>query len=189
MKARLCTTTPSRKQRVASLCVLSCIFLTASALSTPARAVDGCKVLLCMAGSWRSIAACEPVVREALRDLARGRAWPHCAMAGASQSANQYVPPVMCPEQYRTTSVHPRTGAIVYACPFQGAIQVVVEREPWSRTWWSPGGDAVIEWLPAGRAAFAGFPDLMDRRFDSDYAAWLLLPPPSPLAPPIDGGG
>lgn len=66
-------------------------------LSSPAHAVDGCKLLLCMAGNWQNIAQCAPTVRQALRDLARGRAWPTCSMGGNSASGNQYVAPVQCP--------------------------------------------------------------------------------------------
>ena len=45
---------------------------------------------------------------------------------------------------------------------------------PWSRTWWSPSGDSVVEWLPAAKAAFANSPDAMDERFDRDHAAWVI---------------
>ena len=67
-------------------------------LSGPAHAIDGCKLLLCMAGNWQNIAQCTPTVRQALRDLARGRAWPTCNMGGNSASGNQYLAPVQCPD-------------------------------------------------------------------------------------------
>ena len=57
-------------------------------LSGPAHAVDGCKLLLCMAGNWKNISQCEPTVRQALRDVARGRGWPTCSMGGNSASSN-----------------------------------------------------------------------------------------------------
>jgi len=142
-------------------------------LSSPAQAVDGCKLLLCMAGNWQNITQCTPTVREALRDLARGRAWPTCSMGGNSASGNQHVAPVQCPEQYRTSSTD-RRGQLVYSCPFSGVIHVAIEGQPWSRTWWSLSGDSVIEWLPAARAAFASTPDAMDDRFDRDHAAWVI---------------
>jgi hypothetical protein len=142
-------------------------------LSGPAHAVDGCKLLLCMAGNWQNISQCEPTVRQALRDVARGRGWPTCSMGGNSASGNQYVAPEQCPEQYRTSSVDWR-DQIVYGCPFSGVIHVAVKGQPWSRTWWSPSGDSVVEWLPAAKAAFAGTPDAMDERFDRDHSAWVL---------------
>ena len=56
--------------------------------AAPAQAADGCTVLLCLAvPSWRAIAHCVPPVREVLRDLARGRLFPVCAMADAGNAA------------------------------------------------------------------------------------------------------
>ncbi|MEO7852533.1 MAG: hypothetical protein ABIR94_09825 [Rubrivivax sp.] len=141
--------------------------------SVPAHAVDGCKLLLCMAGNWTNIAECVPTVRQALRDVARGRAWPQCAMASGSGSANQYVAPEQCPEQYRTSSIDWR-DQLVYSCPFAGVIHVAVAGQPWSRAWWSSAGDTVIEWLPAARAAYADSPQVMDGQFDRDRAAWAI---------------
>ena len=139
----------------------------------PAHAVDGCKLLLCMAGNWQNISQCEPTVRQALRDVARGRGWPSCSMGGDSATGNQYLAPEQCPEQYRTSWTE-ESGNVSYNCPLGGVIHVAVEGRPWSRTWWSPSGDSVVEWLPASKAAFAGRPDAMDDRFDRDRAAWVL---------------
>ena len=151
----------------------SLVLVLGLGVSAPAHAVDGCKLLLCMAGNWQNISQCEPTVRQALRDVARGRGWPSCGMGGNSASGNQYVAPEQCPEQYRTSSLDWR-DQIVYSCPFSGVIHVGVEGRPWSRTWWSPSGDSVIEWLPAAKAAFATSPDAMDDRFDRDHAAWVI---------------
>ena len=142
-------------------------------LSGPAHAVDGCKLLLCIAGNWQNISQCEPTVRQALRDVARGRGWPTCSMGGDSASGNQYVAPEQCPEQYRTSSTD-EGGRVIYSCPFSGVIHVAVEGRPWSRTWWSPSGDSIVEWLPAAKAAFGSTLDAMDERFDRDHAAWVL---------------
>ncbi len=143
-------------------------------LSGPAHAVDGCKLLLCMAGNWQNIGQCTPTVRQALRDVARGRAWPTCSMGGNSASGNQYVGAEQCPEQYITRAGTDESGQIIYSCPFSGVIQVAVEGRSWSRTWWSPSGDSVVEWLPAAKAAFASSPGAMDERFDRDHAAWVI---------------
>ena len=142
-------------------------------LSDSAHAVDGCKLLLCMAGNWQNISQCTPTVRQALRDVARGRAWPTCTMAGNNASGNQFVAPAQCPEQYRTMSTDWR-DRVVYSCPFSGVIHIAVEGQPWSRTWWSPSGDSVVEWLPAAKAALANSPDAMDAQFDRDHAAWTI---------------
>ena len=168
MSGNVLTTTASIQR---SLC-LAAILVCAAA---PARAVDGCKVLLCMAGNWRNIGACRSEVEQALRDVARGRGFPECAMGGSSQAGNTFMSPDLCPVQYRS-EIQLESG-VMYVCPFSGAIGVVVAGQPWSRTWWAPGGDSVTEWLPAARAQFAGVPNAMDNRFDQDYAAWLASQP------------
>ena len=151
-----------------------CTAVLAFGLSTPAHAVDGCKVLLCMAGNWKNISQCEPTVRQALRDVARGRGWPQCSMGGNSGTDNQYLSPEQCPEQYRTIAGTDDNNRVIYSCPFTGVIHVAVEGQPWSRSWWSPSGDTVVEWLPAAKAAFANTPEAMDDRFDRDHAAWVI---------------
>ena len=164
-----------RLRAVFDLGLVCALALTVLGLGTspPAHAVDGCKVLLCMAGNWRRIAPCEPTVRQALRDVARGRGWPQCGMSGNSETANQFVPPVNCPEQYRT-EVLDWNDRLAYVCPYSGVVLVAVDGQPWSRTWWSMDGDTVTEWLPAARAALAARPDALDSRFDDDHAAWVI---------------
>ena len=135
-----------------------------------ANAADGCTVLLCLAApSWRSVAQCVPPVREVLRDLARGKSFPICAMAGMGNSAshNWAAAPGFCPPQY--TRVHEGPNGAVYTCDFSGAISVTVQGMPFSRTWWSTGGDAVTEFSPGAKTQLASW----DTRFDDDYAAWL----------------
>ena len=70
---------------------------------SPAKALDGCKVLLCLAApSWRSIPECVPTINQLHRDLARGKPFPTCSMAGAGNSANNAwaSAPTNCPPQY-----------------------------------------------------------------------------------------
>ncbi len=67
-----------------------------------AHAVDGCVVLLCLAApSWRNISECVPPVRQLLRDLARGRPFPSCAVGGAGNTSSHAwaSAPGNCPQQ------------------------------------------------------------------------------------------
>src|SRR5436305_4991715 len=94
---------------------------------TPASAVDGCLVLLCLAApSWRAIPRCVPPVSQVLRDLMRGRAFPTCAMAGAGNSATHAwaSAPVNCPPQY--TMIIEGDSTREYRCMYSGVISVNV---------------------------------------------------------------
>ena len=148
---------------------------------TPARAVDGCLVLLCLAApSWRAIPQCVPPVKQLFRDLARGKPFPTCSMSGAGNNANHAwsSAPAFCPPQY--TRIIDGESAPIYQCDYSGAISVSINGAPFSRTWWNFGGESVTDFSPAARTQLGTW----DTRFDDDYAKWLAsLPPPTPDAP------
>lgn len=158
----------ARGQRAAVLALLAC-------MATPlARAVDGCQVLLCLAApSWRAIPQCVPAVTQVLRDLARGRRFPVCAMAGAGNSASHTwsSAPHACPPQY--TRVQDGPNGPVYSCGFDGAIAVTVDGDLFTTTWWSIAGDTVTAFSPNAKARLGHW----DPRFDDDLAAWLARQP------------
>ncbi len=145
-----------------------------------ARAVDGCLVLLCFAApNWRAIAQCVPPISQVLRDLARGKPFPTCAMSGPGISANNAwaSAPSFCPPQY--TSVFYGESAPIYSCDYSGAVSVSINGALFTRTWWSIGGGTVTEFTPAAKAQLGAW----NTRFDDDYAAWLATRTPSP---PLD---
>lgn len=152
--------------------------LMGAGTATPAHAVDGCVVLLCFAApSWRAIAHCVPPIRQVLRDLARGRAFPSCGMSGAGNSAANELAhaPDNCPPQY--TRLVERPNGPVPICLFNGAVAVNVRGEQWSRTWWNLGGDSVTEFSAVAKQQMGQW----DTQFDDDYARWLASPqPPTP---------
>lgn len=158
---------------IAALVTLAALTMFA----TPARAVDGCKVLLCLAApSWRSIPECVPTINQLHRDLARGKPFPVCSMAGAGNSANNdwASAPANCPPQY--TRVFDGESGPIYSCDYAGAVTVSINGAPFTRTWWNMGGDTVTEFTPAAKAQLGTW----DRKFDDDYASWLAsLPPPT----------
>lgn len=160
--------------------VLAMLALLAGFQPPPARAADGCLVLLCLAApSWHTVTQCVDPVRQALRDLSRGRPFPSCPMPGTGNgAANQWSSaPAFCPPQY-TRSRELESGT-TYTCDYDGAIAVNVNGALWSRTWWSfSGSDTVTEFSPTAKAQFGAW----DTRFDDDYAAWLASLPPAPTA-------
>lgn len=160
---------------------LALLIGAAAFLPKQAHAVDGCLVLLCLAApSWRSIPQCVPPVKQLFRDLARGKPFPTCNMSGAGNTASHVWSnaPAFCPPQY-TRVIDGESGPI-YQCDYSGAISVSIDGAPFSRTWWSFGGDSVTEFTPAAKAQLGTW----DTRFDDDYAKWLAaLPPPTSEAP------
>ena len=169
----------SLRQRLPLIVVLAMALAGAGAPRT-ARAVDGCLVLLCFAApSWRSIPQCVPPIRQVLRDLARGKPFPTCGMAGAGNSASHTwaSAPGYCPPQY--TRVFEGESGPIYTCDYAGAVTVNINGAPFTRTWWNAGGDTVTEFTPAAKAQLGTW----DTKFDDDYAAWFAaLPPPAPVA-------
>lgn len=151
------------------------------AVSLPVHAVDGCIVLLCLAApSWSAIPQCVPPIRQLLRDLARGRAFPICGMSGPGNTAthNWASAPDHCPPQY--TRVFEGELGLVYSCDYAGAVAVNVDGALWSRTWWTMAGGTVTEYTPAAKAKLGTW----ETRFDDDYAAWVASLPPTPLPCP-----
>lgn len=158
------------------------VLLALLGTTAPARAVDGCLVLLCFAApSWRAVPQCVPPIRQVLRDLARGKAFPTCSMAGAGNSASHAWAnaPSFCPPQY-TRALDTDAGTI-YACDYDGAVSVSVNGTPFARTWWSLAGDTVTEFSSTAKTQIGSW----DTRFDDEYAAWLAALPSS--APPVSG--
>jgi hypothetical protein len=168
----------SKATRIALKLVALGISVALSVAPKPALAVDGCKVLLCLAApSWRSIPQCVPVIQDVMRDLARGRPFPVCTMSGNGNNAqHQWASaPANCPAQY-TRLVDVRNGPH-YICDYVGAISIDIDGAPWSRIWWQVGGDSVTEFLPAAKARLGTW----DTRFDDDHARWLASQPqPAP---------
>lgn len=146
-------------------------------IAQPARAVDGCLVLLCFAApNWRAIPQCVPPIRQVLHDLARGKPFPTCAMAGAGNSASHgwARAPSFCPPQY--THVHDTTEGPQYSCDYLGAVSVSINGAPFARTWWTMRGDSVTEFSATAKAQLGSW----DTRFDDDYAAWLAASAAAP---------
>ena len=157
-------------------CALGCT-LSLAGLASPARATDGCTVLLCLAASsWRSIAQCVPPVREVLRDLARGRPFPVCGMGGQGNDSEHRFSfaPGYCPPHYTREVAGPNGPR--YLCEYTGAVSVNVNGGLFTRTWWRMDGDSVTEFTAAAKAQLGTW----DPRFDDEYAAWLATLPPAP---------
>jgi hypothetical protein len=137
---------------------------------TPALALDGCKVLLCLAApSWRAIPECVQTITQMYRDLARRKPFPTCAMTGAGNSARHAwaSAPDYCPPQY--TRVWSGEYGPEYSCDYAGAVTVEIDGVAFTRTWWGLDGDTSTEFTPTAKARLGTW----DGRFDDDYAAWL----------------
>ena len=155
---------------VAPAAVLSLSLLA----TTAAHAVDGCLVLLCFAApSWKSIPQCMPPIRQVLRDLTRGAAFPTCGMSGAGNSARHAWAgaPGNCLPQY--TRVHEAESGPIYTCDYTVAITATIDGKRFTRTWWDMGGDTVTDFSPLAKSQLGTW----DTRYDEDRAAWLRSRP------------
>ncbi len=153
------------RRRRTTLALASALALAAS----PAMAVDGCLVLLCLAApSWSAIPQCVPPVTQVLRDLARGRPFPTCAMSGAGNSgSHQWASaPGNCPPQY--TYASELESGVAYSCGYTGVVSIQIDGAPWSRTWWTMGGQTVTDFSPVAKARMGTW----NTKYDDDYAAW-----------------
>ena len=145
--------------------------LLLSAGAPAALAVDGCLVLLCLAGDWSAISQCVPPVEQLFRELARGGAFPSCAFAqvpsipgmaptsapelgagvqqaGAISASQTRLTPANCPAQLASNRDR-RFSCSGYA----GAVAISVGGVPWSRTLWSPSGKSLTCYSGAAKAA------------------------------------
>jgi hypothetical protein len=141
-----------------------------------ARAGDDCLVLLCFAApDWRAVPQCVPPIRQVLRDLARGKAFPSCGMAGAGSTAQHAWAQALgyCPPQY--TRVHETRSGPIYRCDYHGAVSVAIDGAPFARTWWNLAGETVTEFSPAAKTQLGSW----DTRFDDEQTAWRAALPPA----------
>jgi hypothetical protein len=115
-----------------------------------------------------AIPQCVPPIRQVLRDLARGKPFPTCAMSGAGNSARHRwaSAPSYCPPQY-TREVNADSGS-THTCDFSGAVSVSINGALFTRTWWRVDGDTVTEFSSAAKTQLGTW----DPRFDDDLAAW-----------------
>ena len=157
----------------------SLVILGAALGSAPAHAVNGCRVLLCLAGNWKNISQCRPEVEQAIHDVERGRGWPSCEQSGVENVANsQWLTEATCPAMYST--YNPDTGAWA-SCAYSGIISVKVRNAPWTDVFWSSDGRTSTRYYAPARAALG---DAVDPTYDRDAAAYV---PPAPPVPCVGG--
>ena len=64
------------------------------ALSSAVKADDyGCKALLCFAGG-KNVSECQPTINQVLKDLKKGKSFPHCEMVNANGTSQNATPKV-----------------------------------------------------------------------------------------------
>jgi hypothetical protein len=142
--------------------VIAAVGLASAFVAVPARAVDGCTVLLCLAGPWQSIRQCVAPVEQLFSDLWHGDPFPSCNMAsasnasplvGSSSARNTMIsgwstaPDPNCPPQYVIQAMRP-----FYTCQYAGVIRVTVNGVPWSSTYWSQTGASMTNFSAAAQA-------------------------------------
>ena len=161
--------------------VSAAICICFGAFTAPAHAVDGCKVLLCLAGNWSNISQCRPDVEQAMRDTAQGRGWPTCDMGDSNVASMQWADQATCPIFYSMLNGESGDWA---GCSYEGVIHVTVADEPWSDVFWSTaGGGTSTRYFAPARSALGSS---IDPRYDNDLAAYLAT---RPIIPDCTGDG
>ena len=158
----------------------TCAMAIALFSSNPAHALDGCRVMLCLAApNWREVPLCVPTINDLMKHLAKGRPFPICAGAGPDTAADNAwaTAPSNCPVQY-IFEVNGPNGPVLH-CQYTGAVQVKVKNVMWSRTWWTFAGESVTEFSAEAKRQLGSW----DTQFDDDYAKWFASLPP-PVLPP-----
>jgi len=137
-----------------------------------ARAVDGCLVLLCLAGNWSAIAQCVAPVEELFRDLALGQPFPSCSFASApsfpgslptnAAGAATQASGVRAPTYFTLEGLSQQNCPVQYAAQvfgsfscsgYLGAVNVTVNGVTWSQTLWNPDGASVTCYSSAAESA------------------------------------
>lgn len=158
-------------------------------MAPPAHAVDGCQLLLCLAGSWNKppqAVMCVPTVKQAFRDIARGHAWPTCHMSSSTNNtAWQWATQATCPPFY---SLYDSESGLWAGCSYAGLINVNVSGAWWQTVYVNPySGDTSTHYSDAARAALTQNGGSIDPTYDQDAAAYR--PPPLPCSDCGGSGG
>lgn len=128
-------------------------FACAAALilaSINARASDhGCTVLLCLANpnGPMALGECVPPIKKLFRDLARGHAFPSCAMGtsgNTNKATNRGLSLANCPEEYREYDDYEDNRPSRGRCIYKGAITVQVNGENKSTVYWNDTDSVVV---------------------------------------------
>jgi hypothetical protein len=137
---------------------------------TPALALDGCKVLLCLSGNWQQIEECRPPIREFFIALSLGKPFPACEMTsngaanGITARSEPLRAPDHCPPQYTNASEAGDSERITYSCRYEGVVILSIAGQPWSSVYWNRLGDSVTDRSPLASAYVSG----SDPRWSAD---------------------
>jgi len=171
------TTSAARRLLARAILTLAAVF----GLQGQAHAVDGCQVLLCLAGNWKNITVCVPPVRAAMRQAALGHGWPSCSMSsgasgGVSEvhvSTNEETCPPFSAE-YMTSEY----GTHYVGCQYTGVVTTTVNGQLWSTMYWNAAGDAITSYSDAAKSQLGA--GNYDTEYDTLLASWEASHPHGP---------
>lgn len=153
--------------------------LLAVGLLPAAQAFDACALYLCLSGNWKAIPMCVPIVHEAMRDLAHGKAWPTCESSGeGNNNALVRVFAPQCPPFY---SEYDDNGHWI-SCKYPWMVTTWIDGEWWSDTYVDFQGNTSTHYSDNSKTQLNGD---IDPTYDID--AWNYSNPPPP--PPDDDRG
>ena len=143
--------------------------------AAPAHAVDGCKVMLCIAGNWQNIAMCKPIVEDAMHEVEKGHGWPQCSEAPGMNL--EWTSEATCPPFY---AQYGGDSGGYMSCQYSTIVRSKINGAPWSDTFWAFGTTSTsTRYYQQARDALG---TNIDPTYDKDAAAYV---PPQPQC----GGG
>jgi hypothetical protein len=75
------------------------------AFSSAVKADDyGCKALLCFAGG-KNVSECQPTINQVLKDLKKGKSFPHCEMVSSNGTSQNATPKVTVRKSFIGTTI------------------------------------------------------------------------------------
>ncbi len=100
-----------------------------------------CEVVLCLANpnGATAVKECVAPIKKLYKQLAKGKPFPYCDMNSNDSQGNSAKNTMLsgknCPEQHRFY-----VGKVAM-CEYQGVINVKVANKPYTRVYWTEGGN------------------------------------------------
>lgn len=119
-----------------------------------------CEVILCLSNpaGATAVSQCVPPITKLWRELAKGHAFPTCAMntseANGNSARNDWANPSNCPPPYG----YYVESDVGFVCEFMGVVTVNIANKPFTRVLWNFSRSVTEDWSNGPPATTAPIP-------------------------------